>query len=41
MDDALLVGDVEGVDNLARDVQGFFERDGALLDAFGERRPFD
>jgi hypothetical protein len=34
------VGGIEGVSNLARDVQGFFERHRPLLDTLGERRPF-
>ena len=41
MDDALLVRRFERVGDLPRDRQRFVERNRALRDAIGERRPFD
>ena len=41
MDDAGLVRRFERVGDLTRDRDGFFERDGALSNALGERGSFD
>src|SRR3954465_12867616 len=41
MDDAALMGGVEGIGDLRRDRERFFERKWAGLEPFGERRPFD
>ena len=41
MNDAAFVRGFESFGDLLGDGQGFFERDGALLDAFGESGAFD
>ena len=41
MDDPLLVRRFQRLGDLSRDRQGFIDRDRALRDAVGERRPFD
>ena len=41
MDDPLLVGFLQGLRDLLRDVQGFVHRDGAARDPLGEGQPLD